>query len=1019
MIVTEVALRQRVLVVMVAGALILFGGISFPRISNALFPDVDFPIVTVTTMMPGTDAITMETDVTEVVEEALSSLASVKKLRSETQEGVSQVIVEFELEYDIDIGAQDVRDRIATVIPLLPQEAEAPVIEKFDLDAQPIIAVVLMDRSGDTRRLTDLADDELKNRFQKIRGVGGVRIVGGRKREVRVWLSAAAMRSRGIDIGTAIAALRSGVRNMPGGRLTGETREWSVRTEVAWSSPEEIGGIVVGDDEVGVVYLRDIARVEDGGEEQRTVAQYDGIPAVTMLIRRQSGANILDVADAVRAEVDRVQTELPPGVSLATTRDQSTFIRASITSAQHDLVIGVGLAVLVIFVFLWNVRATLIVAAVIPSSIIGTMACMYFAGFTFNNMTMLALSLSVGILIDDAIVMVETIVRHVQEGDTPLQAAQKGGKRLGFAIVATSVSLCAVFIPVAFTSGLVGRFFFEFGMTVTFAILTSTTGALTLTPMLCAVFLTRRSGDAPHQKVTIMPLVERGFSRFIDWAIRRRGWVIGGGAAIFVASLLLVGKVGKEFVPTADESEFNVQIQFPTGTPIKVAEGALDRMARRLRKVPEVGHVLGTVGGGGGQRIDVAMLSADMVPQDERNRGQLEVMADVRSRFANLQNVDVSVENVPRVSGGGFRSAPINLDIRGPRLDKLEEITAQVVSAMQEVPGIVDVNTSYKAGKPRLEVKVDHARAGMLGVRLSNIGEAVRLFVGGDDVATYEEDGDLHDVVVRLADEEHTDQLMIGEIPVRSRTGVVPVASVARLVEGTGPVQIDHQGQERQITILANVNADTPLQTAVERIQQIITEDGLLPPGYEYGFSGFADLMQESFAAMVLSATLALAIIYMTLASQFNSFVDPLIIMVTLPLSVVGAFGGLYLTGMTLNIFSMIGLVLLAGLVTKTGILVVEFANQLRAEGMSIDEAIQRAAALRLRPILMTTISTIGASLPVAIGLGQGSEQRSPQAVVIIGGLITSTLLTLVILPSVYRILSARSHRTTNKETES
>ncbi len=1015
MIVTEVALRRQVLVVMAAGALILFGGVAFPRISNSLFPDVDFPIVTVATLMPGTDALTMETDVTEVIEEALSSLASVKTLRSETQEGVSEVIVEFELEYDIDIGAQDVRDRVATVIPLLPVEAEAPVIEKFDPDSSPIIAIVLSDLTGDVRRLTDLADDELKDRFQKIPGVGGVRIVGGRMREVRVWLSGAAMRGRGIDIATAVGALRSGVRNMPGGRLTGVSREWSVRTEVAWASPEQIGGIVVGEDDVGVVYLRDIAQVEDGGEEQRTLAQFDGVPAVTMLIRRQSGANILDVTDAVKAEIQRVREELPPGVSLVTTRDKSRFVRDSITSAQRDLLIGVGLAVIVIFAFLLNVRATLIVAAVIPSSIVGTMACMYFAGFTFNNMTMLALSLSVGILIDDAIVMVETIVRHVQEGDTPLEAAHKGGRKLGFAIVATSVSLCAVFIPVAFTSGLVGRFFFEFGMTVTFAILTSTIGALTLTPMLCAVFLKGRTTNAKTPRVSPMALVERVFARFIDWAIRRRGWVIATGFAVFVASLLLVQRVGKEFVPTPDESEFNVQLQFPTGTPIEVARGSLNRMEKRLREVPEVAHVLATVGGGGGQRIDVATLSVDMVPKAERDRGQLEVMAGVRARFADLQNIDISVEEVPRVSGGGFRAAPINLDIRGPRLDKLEEITAQVVDAMRAMPGIVDVNTSYKAGKPRLEVKVDHALAGSLGVALGDIGEAVRLFIGGDDVTTYEEDGDLHDVVVRLADREHQDHLMVGEIPVRAKAGVIPLASVARLVEGTGPVQIDHQSQERQITVLANVTADTPLQSAVDQIEQFIAEGDLLPPGYEYGFSGFADLMQESFAAMALSATLAIAIIYMTLASQFNSFVDPITIMVTLPLSVVGAFGGLFLTGMTLNIFSLIGLVLLAGLVTKTGILVVEFANQLRAEGLPIDEAVKRAAALRLRPILMTTISTIGASLPVAIGLGQGSEQRAPQAVVIIGGLFTSTLLTLLVLPSVYRVLSARSHRAAAK----
>jgi HAE1 family hydrophobic/amphiphilic exporter-1 len=609
-------------------------------------------------------------------------------------------------------------------------------------------------------------------------------------------------------------------------------------------------------------------------------------------------------------------------------------------------------------------------------------------------------------LIDDAIVMVETIVREIHDGSTPLQAALAGGRKLGFAVIATSVSLCAVFIPVAFTTGLVGQFFFEFGMTVTFAILISTVGALTLTPMLCSIFLKPHASTAAKARMSIMPWVERTFDGMVRWAIRRRGPVIAAAFLVFVGSLSLTKWVGKEFVPTPDESEFNVQLQFPTGTPLEVSAGVLDRLQRRLREVEEIDHVLATIGGGGGERIDVASLSVDLVPKDRRDRGQLAVMADVRDRFADLQNIDISVESVPRVSGGGFRSAPINLDIRGPRLKKLEEITDRIVNAMGDMPGIVDVNTSYKAGKPRLEVKVDHNVAGVLGVRLGDLGEAVRLFVGGDDVVTYEEDGDLHDVVVRLNQAEQRDRLMIGEIPIRSEAGVIPLVSVSQLIEGTGPVQIDHQGQQRQITILANVTGDKPLQSAVEDIERFLTDEDFLPPGYTYGFSGFADLMQESFTAMAVSVVLAIAIIYMTLASQFNSFIHPLTIMITLPLSVIGAFGGLLMTGMTLNIFSMIGLILLAGLVTKTGILVVEFANQLRDEGVPLDHAISQAAKLRLRPIIMTTLSTIGASLPVAIGLGQGSEQRAPQAVVIIGGLVSSTLLTLLVLPAVYRVLS-------------
>ncbi len=1004
--IAELSIRRPVLATMGVAALVVFGVVSYRTLDVSLFPDVDFPIVTVSVVYEGADPRTVESEVTDVLEEGVNTIAGIKSLRSESAEGLAQVFIEFELERDIDLASQDVRDKVAALRGELPQEVEAPVVEKFDPDAAPILAIAL---SGHVplRTLTLCAEDLVKPRLEGIEGVGAVRVVGGRDREIRVWLRLADLHAYGLtaeDVGRALA--RDNVER-PGGRIETPARELIVKTRGEIERAEEFADLVVARRAGAPIRVRDVAWVEDGMEDRRSLSRLNGVEAVSLLVRRQSGANLVAVASAVKEELEAVRRELPAGHELVIAQDLSPHVEQSLDEASTELRRGALLAVLVILFFLQSLRGAFVAALTIPTTIIGTYALMQALGFTLNMMSMLALSLSVGMIIDDSIVVLENSYRHLEAGKGRMEAALAGIAEIGFAVIVTSLAIAAVFVPVAYMKGLVGRFFFEFGLTVSGAVALSTFVALTLSPTLCARLLVvqQARGRLLRALEAMLHGLESAYRAALRFALRRRLLIIGAAAAFFAGSLALTPFIGKEFVPAQDEGQFNVQVEVPLGSSLEACGRILAAIEQRMAALPHVADLYTTIGAGEEGRVNVATLLVKLEDKSRRHLGQQEIMARARAALVDLTHLKTSVELVPRVSGGGFRAAAIQYCLRGQDLERLEELADQFMARLRGVPGIVDVNTTYDARKPEVAVNPDRERAADLGIDAEALGTTVRALIGGWTVTTFEEGGERHDVRLRLAESDRDRPESIRALPLRAASGeLVRLDALAEVEETTGPVRIERQDRERQITIMANVVPGKPLAAALDDLARLEREIGL-PPGVHSAVTGFGDLMRESFASIQASLVLAIVLIYMILAAQFESLIHPFTIMLSLPLSVGGALGALLLTGRTLNIFSMIGMVMLMGLVTKNAILLVDFANRLRGQGLERDAALLEAGPIRLRPILMTALSTIAGMLPIVVGLGAGAETRAPMGTCVVGGLVTSTLLTLIVVPAVYSVL--------------
>jgi hydrophobic/amphiphilic exporter-1 (mainly G- bacteria), HAE1 family len=1012
-ILSDVAIRRPVFTTMVVMALVVFGLVGLRSLGIDLFPRVEFPVITIITELRGADPETIETTVTDPIEEAVSTISAIKSLRSTSAEGFSQVIIEFELEKDVDVAYQEVQSKLGAVRGELPTDAEDPVVEKFDVDSSPIMAVVV---SADLppRDLADLADDVIKERLQRVKNVGQVRLVGARQRKVWLWLDRAKLEGHGLAVQDVERALRAEHIEFPGGRVETGPLEYVVKTRAEFESAADFDQMVVAYRGGAPVRVRDLGHAEDGLEERRSAARHDGRPAIALLVRRQSGTNTVQVAQAVKAELERLREELAPrGVRLAIAQDLSVYIEHSIHEIQFHLVMGGALAVLIVFVFLRDWRITLISACAIPTSVISTFILMNALGFTLNMMTMLALSLSIGLLIDDAIVVVENIFRHVEEGQPALAAAHGGTAEIGLAVMAITASVVAVFLPVAFMKGIVGRFFFQFGMTVTFAVIISLFVALTLIPMLAARLLKAGHG---HGRLFLLigrglDALDAGYSRLLRAALRRRFVTIGLAIATFIGAMALGRFIRAEFIPLEDQSEFNVRVKAPLGASLETTDRILERLRGLVQGQPWVEYTFATIGSDELRRVNEGVMYVKMVPKDARALGQVQAMQWVREQVKGIADARVGVEIVPRVSGGGRKNADIQLEVRGPDLDVLERVADAVRDHMRETPGFADPDTTFDRNKPEVSVSIKRDRAADLGVDPLAVATTVRALIGGADVAKLRSGGDRFDVAVRLQEPFRDRPGDIELLTVRNDRGeLVRLSNVARVEVRGGPVQIDRYARTRQITVTANLRRETKvLGEAVGELNALVTKLGL-PPGYSFGFAGQADTMKEAFANLLFALFLAVVIIYMVLASQFESFMHPLTIMLSLPLSLVGALGALVATGMTLNIYTMIGIIMLMGLVTKNAILLVDFANHLRQKDgpdtrVGREGALLEAGETRLRPILMTTLAMIFGMLPIALGTGAGSESRAPMAIAVIGGLTTSTLLTLVVVPAVYTVM--------------
>ena len=1000
----EIAIKRPVFISMIGIALIVFGIVAFPRLALDLFPKVDFPVVNITTKLVGASPEIMEVDVTDNIEEAVNTINGVKSITSRSMEEYSIVTVEFYLERNLEQAAQDVRDKVAAVRNILPRDTDPPVIEKISPEDQPIIWIAVWgDRS--VKDLTHYADKILKRDIEKIPGVGSVTMSGGRTRQVRIWIDRARMDKASLTADDIKMALGREHKEVPGGRVENTRTEYVVKTKGEYETPAAFNDLVIAYRNGRLIKLRDIGSAEDGLEDERSLTRYDGKTSVGLSVKRQSGENTVAVAERVKEAVAKVKP--PEGMKLDITFDQSKFIRRSIEDVQVSLWLGAVLAILIIFVFLRSVRSTLISAVALPTSVIATFAFIQAFGFTLNNMTMLGLSLSIGILIDDSIVVLENIYRRMEEGEAPMQASLEGSSEIGLAVMATTFSIVAVFVPVAFMKGIVGKFFFEFGITVTVAVLISLFVSLTITPMLTSRFL---SYSKKHGKVYMF--LERGFDRIFDvyepllaLALRNRLKVIGLAVASVVAGLLLFGILGKEFLPTEDQGRYLVRLETPIDYSLPRADAVMRKVDEELRKRPEILSTFYVTGADLTPDVNKSRIYVNMKERKDRTTVQIDSMKQVRDSLASRPDLKSSVELVAMV-GGGMRSSPIQLMIQGRDLEDLNSRTLAIRDQFAKLPGVVDVDTTIETGKPEVRIRIDRDRAANLGVSASTIGSTINTMIGGEIVGKYkdEKEGERYDITARLVASDRNQPADINSLWLHSTTGeLVRLKDVTTTETGKGPTIIMHYNRQRAATLFAGTEKTKPMGQAMTDLNEIVKKNS--SPDISTRYVGMADAMLDSFKNIAFALAIAVIMVYMILASQFESFVHPFTIMFSLPVSLIGAMGLLYLTGERVQIFSLIGVIMLMGLVTKNAILLIDYTITLRKRGMTREEALMKAGPVRLRPIVMTTAAMVFGMLPTALKIGEGAESRAPMAIAVIGGLITSTLLTLVVIPVVYTLV--------------
>ena len=1009
-----VAIARPVFTTMMMLGLVVIGVFSFLRLSIDQFPEIDVPVVSVQTIYPGASPETVEREVTRRLEEAFNPVQGVDTLSSISLEGVSQVIVEFDLDRDAEEAAQDIRAKIDAVRRDLPADIDPPIVEKFDPSAQPILSLALSSESRTVPELTTLADAVVRRRIEAVPGVGNVRIAGGLTREVRVFLDPKRMQALGVSASDVMSALRAQNQEIPAGRLERGNREELVRVVGRITSPLQFAQIIVANREGRPIRLGDVADVRDSTEEERSLALVDGDRAVSLDVLKVSGANTVAVADGVFEAIDELSASLGGDTALRVVRDNSVMIRQSVEDVLVELIIGAILTVVVVMLFLNDWKATTITSLALPVSVISSFVLMNALGFTLNVLTLMALSLSIGILIDDAIVVIENIVRHREMGEEPMTAAARGTSEIFLAVMATTLSIVAVFVPVAFMGGIVGRFFFQFGLTVAWAVLVSLFVSFTLTPMLSAWW-----GVSPHQtgRRSMLTRLIEGFNRWFDrqaeryravieWALGHRKTTIAAAVLALAGAAALFPLIGGGFAPETDDSAFTVTFETPEGSSLAYTRSKAEEVHAILRGIDGVSYTYTTVGAGATGTVTAGSTYIKLVARAERERSQAELMEVARDRLVPLSGITASV----LVTGGpGGGEKPIQVNVRGAEVEELQRLSLQLADGMRRLPGVVDIETSLGESRPEYRIEVNRDLANELQLDIADIAATVRPLLAGQRATTWEDpSGEERDVVVQVAPEQRTSVPDLLGLPIatpqRTASGAavtVPLGQVARVADGASPAQIDRRNLERVGTVSATTTQATSLSAASAAIRAMVARMNL-PAGYSVSLGGETEQFEETAGFIIESILLAVILIFLILASQFESFTHPLAIMVSLPLSLVGVLLALFLTGDTLNMMSMIGVIMLMGLVTKNAILLVDNANERRLQGADRYTALVEAGRVRLRPILMTTLATIFGMLPVALGLGEGGGFRAPMARAVIGGMITSTLLTLVVVPVAY-----------------
>ncbi len=1007
----EIFIRRPVLSSMVSLAIVLVGAIAYTRLPVREFPDADPPIVSVTTLLPGANPQVVESAVTDVLEEELSSVEGLRTLTSASQEQVSTITLEFTLDRAIEDAAQDVRDKVSRVRGLLPENVEEPVVAKQEADAFPIIFLALTSSSYGLMDLSDIADRQIKPRLQTIPGVSGAPIFGERRFSMRVWLSPRELAARGLTVQDVEDAIRTRSVEIPAGRIESDRREFSVRYLGELRTPEEFVELTVASGGNQLVKLGDIARVEPGPEDERSVVRYSGTDAVFIGVLRQSKSNVLEVAEGVHAQLPAIQAGLPPGVTLNMAFDGSVFVQRSIQEARETLLVAAGLVILVIFLFLRTLRATAIPALAIPVSIIGTFAVLAAFGYTVNTLTLLGLILAIGVVVDDAIIVLENAYRHQEElKKDPQTAAIDGTREITTAVIATTIALLAVFSPLLFLTGATGRLFNEFGIAVGGSVLISGIVALTLSPMLSAKILRvppRESGFS-HAVGAVLDGITRLYGRTLGGALNRPFLVIAGGVALTASAILLFQALEREFVPPDDRGFFFTIVVAPEGASVAYTDSYLRQIEAIAGNTKDVQSTFAVIGFGGGAPSS-AFFGALLTDWEERDRSAQDVIDEVQPQFFfSVPGVFAFALNPPAF--GGFLP-PVQFVVQNRDFEALVQGMDALVARASAIPGMVNVDTDLRVNRPELVVTLDRDRAEDLGVPARDIATTLQTLLGGRDVTRFTSDNKLYDVMLRLDADQRSTPSDITGLQVRGRDGqLVQLDAVTRVEERTAPRQLNHYNRVRSFTLSASVAPGFTVGQALDSLNAAAAE--VLPAGSTVDLAGESREFRESGNALYFAFALALIFVFMVLAAQFESLVHPFTVLLAVPLAVTGALAALWLAGSTLNVYSQIGMILLIGLVSKNSILLVTYANDLRDRGRDPVAAMREAGRIRLRPILMTSVATIFGVLPIALGLGAGAGSRRPLGYSIIGGMIVSTLLTLYLVPAVFVVFERlRSRR--------
>ena len=1032
----EICIRRPVFATMIVLSLVVVGTAGFFKLGVDRFPSVDLPTVSVRTNLPGASPEEVESLVTQQVEEVVNTVDGISELRSVSGQGTSIVIATFKLDRNLESAAQDVRDRVNSLGRQLPIDVTPPVVQKFDNDSTPVLTISLSaDRS--LRELTELADKTVRVQLERIGGVGEVQVVGGLNRAINVWIDADRLAAYQISIATIRQALQRQNTDVPGGNVTTGKEELILRTLGRYTDPRQFEDLVVANVNGSPVKLRDVGRVEDGTKEQRSLARLNGVPTVTLDVRRQSGANTVEVINGIKATLPKVAAQLPNDVKLEVIRDQSRYIEAALHEIQKHLVLGSILASLVVLLFMRSWRSTLIAAVAIPCSVISTFGMMRALNFTLNSVTMLALVLMVGVVIDDAIVVLENIFRFIEEKRIePKEAAREATKDIGLPVLATTLSLVVIFLPVSFMSSISGRFLYQFGITAAVAIMVSLLVSFTLTPMMSSRLI--RVGDvdkgghgAPSSRRGFYRFIDGGYSRLLSFAMSHRLAVALIALATIFSSVPLYRAVKQEFIPTnVDEAEFEVSVNGPEGTNLAVMNETISAMEKDILSTPGVRLVLSSVGGSFLGGVNQGGAYVRIAPHEERtlslgrlwtelkngnplkafkgNYSQQDVMVEMRRRLQKYAPMRIGVRNAQSFNFGAGGRTDIDFVFRGPDILALSAYADDLVERSKKLGGIVDADTTLKLNKPELRVVIDRERAADLGVDTSDIATSLRLMVGGEEQASRFRDESInedYDVQLRLTEADRSDVGTIGRLYVpSSRGGLVRLDNLVKIKRDTSPSRIDRLDRERQVSVRASVAPGFALADRIDALRKTVATMNI-PAAYTTTVSGRARELERTFTEFIWAFILSIIFMYMILASQFESTVHPLTILLSLPLSVPFALLSLWATGDTLNLYSALGILVLFGVVKKNAILQIDHMNNLRAKGMERFEAIMQGNRDRLRPILMTTLALVAGMLPLALGTGPGAEERRSIAIVVIGGQTLSLLLTLIATPVVYSLL--------------